>query len=88
MKKFETGSKYSFTFIGDSDLHICYKVINRTAKTVTVTDGRETKTCRINVYEDHEFVKPCGTYSMNPILSADKPTPDCDLGVYRTGMGV
>jgi hypothetical protein len=86
--KFQVGGKYSFTFIGNSDLHVCYEVLKRTAKTVVITDGTETKRCRISVYENVEQVKPDGSYSMCPILGADDATPDRPVGVFKTGMGI
>lgn len=85
--KFEAGKRYNMTFIGDSELHVCYEVTKRTEKTITVTDGREVKTCRVNTYEGAEFVKPMGSYSMLPILSAER-TISRDVGGYRTGHGV
>lgn len=53
-----------------------YTVTKRTAKTITISDGTETKTCRVNtqVSEDRnaETIFPVGRYSMCPVLSADK----------------
>lgn len=48
MKKFEVGKTYIELFIGDHNLYTEWKVIKRTACTITVTDGDHTKTCRIN----------------------------------------
>jgi len=87
MTKFEAGKRYNLTFIGDSELHVCYEVTKRTDKTVTITDGTETKTCRPYIYEGVEKVKPMGSYSMAPILSADRII-DRAVGSYRTGHGV
>lgn len=86
--QFQIGTRYSYTFIGDSELHVCWEVTKRTAKTITITDGRETKTCRVYLYEGVEKVKPEGSYSMCPILGADRITTDREPGPYRTGMGV
>jgi hypothetical protein len=88
MTKFETGKKYSFTFIGNSELHVCYEVLKRTAKTITITDGRETKSCKVSVWDDIEQVRPYGSYSMCPILGADKITNDREIGPLSTGMGI
>ena len=85
--QFQVGKRYNLTFIGDSDLHVCYEVTKRTEKTVTVTDGQETKTCRPYIYDGHESVQPMGRYSMSPVLSANRVI-DRDVGPYRTGHGV
>ena len=74
MNKFEIGKTYTHGWIGDSNLHTSWTVIKRTAQTITITDGRETKTCKIikqlSEYRNAESVYPCGKYSMCPILSA------------------
>ena len=75
MKKFETGKSYTHGWIGDADLHTTWKVVSRTAKTITITDGKETKTCKIikqlSEFENAECVYPFGKYSMCPTLRAD-----------------
>lgn len=75
MKNFEIGKTYFMTFIGDSNLIVNYTVIARTAKTITITDGRETKKCRISEgrsnFNGAETVLPYGQYSMCPSLHAD-----------------
>ncbi len=74
MKKFEIGKTYSVGSICNSDCVWKFTVISRTAQTVTLTDGNETKKCRINKkfseYNKSETVLPLGNYSMCPILSA------------------
>lgn len=74
MKAFEVGKQYTHGFIGDSELFVTWTVVKRTAQTVTITDGRETKTCKIikqvSEYRNAESVFPFGRYSMCPILSA------------------
>lgn len=74
MKKFEIGKNYSMRSICDHDCVWTYTVVARTESTVTITDGKETKTCRINKkyseYRNTESVFPLGRYSMCPILSA------------------
>ena len=47
MTKFEIGKTYSTRSICDQNCVWTYKVIARTDKTITVTDGRETKKLRI-----------------------------------------
>ena len=74
MKKFEIGSTYSMTSICDHNCTWTYTVIARTAQTVTLSDGKETKKCRINKkyseYRNTETVFPLGQSSMCPMLSA------------------
>lgn len=76
MKQFEIGKTYTMRSIGDHDCVWTYTVVKRTAKTITISDGTETKTCRVNtqVSEDRnaETIFPVGRYSMCPALSADK----------------
>ena len=76
MKKFEIGTKYSMSSICDHNCIWTYIVIARTAQTITLSDGKETKKCRINkMYSDYnkaETVFPLGQYSMCPILTAEK----------------
>ena len=75
MKTFEIGKTYSTRSICDHNCIFSYTVIARTAKTITITDGRETKKCRIiknlSEYRKAESIYPLGQYSMCPIISAD-----------------
>lgn len=75
MKKFEVGKTYSMRSICNHECVWTYTVIARTAATITITDGKETKTCRINKvissYDNKEAVLPLGRYSMCPILRAE-----------------
>ena len=74
MTKFEIGKQYSMKSPCDHDCVWTYTVIGRTASTITITDGKETKTCRIvkqlSEYRGAETVRPLGNYSMCPLLSA------------------
>ena len=74
MNKFEIGKQYSMRSICDHDCVWTYTVVARTASTITITDGKQTKTCRIvknlSEYRNAESVFPFGRYSMCPILSA------------------
>lgn len=74
MTKFEIGKKYTHGWIGDSNLFTTWTVTKRTAQTITITDGKETKTCRIikqlSIWENAECVYPFGQYSMCPTLRA------------------
>ena len=74
MKKFEVGKTYTHGWIGDANLFSSWTVTKRTAQTITISNGKETKTCRIikviSEYRNAESVFPQGRYSMCPILSA------------------
>lgn len=76
MKQFEIGKTYTMASPCDRNCVWTYTVTKRTAKTITISDGTETKTCRVNtqVSEDRnaETIFPVGRYSMCPALSADK----------------
>ena len=55
-----------------------YKVIARTASTVTIQDINTKETMRRRIFlapfSNEESVKPFGSYSMSPSLSADRTT--------------
>ena len=74
MTKFEIGKTYSMRSICDQNCIWSYKVIARTEKTITISDGKEVKTCRINKayseYNNTETIFPLGKYSMCPTLNA------------------
>ena len=73
MKQFEIGKEYSMRSACDHECVWTYTVIARTAKTITITDGKETIKCRISKWSERlgaEMVHPLGQYSMAPSLSA------------------
>lgn len=74
MKRFEIGSTYSMRSVCDHNCIWNYTVTERTAQTITVTDGKEIKKLRISKkysqYRDAETVFPLGQYSMAPMLTA------------------
>lgn len=74
MKQFEVGKTYSMRSIGDHDCVWTYTVIARTAKTITISDGREEKRCivckGISEMNGQEIIFPLGQYSMAPRLRA------------------
>lgn len=74
MNKFEVGKKYTHNWIGDSNLFTTWEVLSRTAQTITMTNGKDVKTCKVikalSEMRDAESVYPFGKYSMCPILSA------------------
>ena len=74
MKQFEIGQTYTMRSPCMSDCTWSYTVTKRTAQTITITDGKEVKRCRISKpYSEHrdaETIFPLGQYSMAPILTA------------------
>ena len=76
MKTFEIGKTYSMSSPCDHNCIWTYTVTARTAQTITITDGKQTKKCRISKmyseYNKAETVFPLGQYSMCPILTAEK----------------
>ena len=75
MLKFEVGKTYEMRSPCMQDCVWTYTITRRTAQTVTITDGKETKTCRIikqvSEWNGAETIHPLGRYSMAPSLSAD-----------------
>ena len=69
MTKFETGKTYYTRSVGDYDTIVRVTVAKRTDKTI-VTDAGDR--LRINVWQDVEQVKPWGSFSMAPIVGADR----------------
>ena len=76
LAKFEVGKTYGVRSICDSDCIFRFKVVARTAKTVTITDGRDTWRRGILVdpewFGDNEAIRPLGRYSMSPVLVAGR----------------
>lgn len=72
MSAFQIGRTYTTRSVCDHDCVISVPVIARTAKTITTSMRGETKILRIAVRNGIELVKPWGTYSMAPIVTADQ----------------
>ena len=69
MIKFQPGQTYYTRSVADYDTIVRVTVAKRTDKTI-VTTGEER--LRINVWNGVEQVKPWGSYSMAPIVGADR----------------
>ena len=66
-------TKYYYSFVCDASSYVEIEVIKRTAKTVTIKDQYgEVSKRKIYHMNNVEYIKPCGTYSMNPICTAEK----------------
>lgn len=74
MKKFEIGKTYSMRSAYDHDCVWTYTVIDRTEHTVTLSDGqriiKRMIAKNLSEYRGAESVRPLGSYSTAPILSA------------------
>lgn len=74
MKKFEIGNTYSMRSACDHECVWTYTVVERTAQTITIDDGKKIQKCRISKdvseYRNAETVYPLGKYSMCPSLTA------------------
>lgn len=74
MKPFEIGKTYFCRSLCDYDCIWTFKVIARTASTITIVDTFTERVSRKRISKwsrDAEQVQPLGSYSMAPILSAD-----------------
>lgn len=69
-KSFEVGKTYATRSVCDSECRIGITISSRTAKTIKTEAG---KTLRIFIdFQGFEAVRPWGSYSMAPIISAEK----------------
>lgn len=77
ISKFEPGKTYQTRSVCDHDCIVTVEVLSRTAKTVRARTRRGEQTLRVSEYRSRsgldviEQVKPWGSYSMAPIVSAD-----------------
>lgn len=73
-KAFKINGNYEMFSPCDQTCTWAYKVLNRTAKTVTLAaldDNSKVVKCRIACDTDgQEFCRPLGRYSMSPVLRA------------------
>lgn len=73
-RTFLVGASYSTRSICDYDCIFSITILSRTDKTVTVAKSHgKVKRCKITTWEDGiETIKPWGSYSMCPIITAEK----------------
>jgi hypothetical protein len=69
---FETGVSYFCRSICDSDCIWHFRILRRTAKSVWVLVNGEQVRRGIRVWNGVEKFEPFGTYSMSPVVSADR----------------
>lgn len=72
-KQFEIGRTYSTRSICDYDTIFSFEILGRTAKTVTTKVSGKTVRRGVFLWDEVEQFRPYGTYSMCPIVSAEKP---------------
>lgn len=91
MHTFQVGAVYAHNFICDASLHVAYRVVRRTAKSIWLegADGTVSRRAVKASWDgSEETCYPDGTYSMCPILGAEKALPSNHaLGPWSTGMG-
>jgi hypothetical protein len=73
MVKFELGKTYYTRSVADYDTIVRVTVAKRTDKTIVTAAGDRLK---IKVWDGVEQVKPWGSYSMAPIVGADRLLTD------------
>ncbi len=69
---FEVGRTYWTRSACDWDTVFSFYVIGRTKKTVIIKSHWGTKSRKIMVRDGVETIMPLGSYSMAPVLSADR----------------
>jgi hypothetical protein len=71
--QFQVGKTYATRSICDYDTWFSFKILARTTKTVTITvhNGKIARR-GLYTYEGVEQFKPYGSYSMCPIIGADR----------------
>lgn len=71
---FTVGTTYTCRSAVDSDFVMAWTVTGRSAKFITVVDGSG-RSKRVGVKRDAqgEWALPDGTYSMAPVIRADRP---------------
>lgn len=72
MAKFETGKTYWTRSICDYDHIVRVTVAKRTDKTLTTTEGKTFRIATPKWNDGIEQIKPWGSYSMAPVISADR----------------
>lgn len=72
--KFEIGKTYTARSACDHECVFRFTVVERSEKTIVITDGRDDGACRraVNTRDGVEFCFPQGRYSMAPIITADR----------------
>lgn len=72
-KMFEVNKSYWMRSACDHEYIWVYKVIARTAKTITLqSDDGQVLRCRPKTWNDVEYCKPLGSGSMMPVLASDR----------------
>jgi hypothetical protein len=72
IKKFEVGETYSCNSVCDSDCWWHFKIVKRSAKSIWTEIDGEVKCRRISIYRESETFMPFGSYSMAPIVRAER----------------
>lgn len=71
---FQVGSTYEARSACDYDCVWTFTVTARTARFITIVDrDRETRRVGVRVWNGVESASPLGTYSMAPVIRAERP---------------
>jgi len=70
--QFQVGRTYATRSMCDYDTIFAFKILGRTAQTVTIKVHNKTVRRGLSIYNGVEQFKPYGSYSMAAIISADK----------------
>ncbi len=72
IKRFEVGKTYTTRSACDYDCIYSYTVLSRTAKQITLEIRGQKVRRGVTVYENEEYCRPEGNYSMCPVIHAGK----------------
>ena len=70
--QFQVGKTYQTRSACDYDCIFSFEVLARTPKQITISQHGRTFKRGVYTYDGIEHCKPLGTYSMCPVISADK----------------
>lgn len=71
MVRFEIGKTYACRSICDWDCIFEFEVVARSAKRLIIKDDlRGERKVGVKIFNDEEYCKPLGSYSMAPVLRA------------------
>jgi len=86
MANFKANSTYYTRCVGDSDIKVCFKVIKRSEKMLTLESG---KRCKIFLdTEGGEFIYPDGRHSMCLVIRAAREVIDRSIKDFALSYGI
>lgn len=71
---FQIGQSYEARSACDYDVVWTFTVVKRTAKFITIVDEYgDVRRVGVRVWNGSEYASPLGTYSMAPVIGAERP---------------